>query len=472
MGIVFLSIIVNDCHQEKTEIKKAEVMVNEADELMNQGDLGKAINKYQEVESMIQRNKNGARLLAHVYTRMGVCYLCVAREGKDAASCEKYVIKSIDNTRKSLTYYTTLETRKQKGAAYINLGLAYSALATFRDPRANLQNSIDAYSTSFEFINENNEPVIWVAAKIDLGKVRIEYGNFTGNDESIRIAVKELENPRLNDICDKFNKKGLEADLLTTKANAYRCLADISEPGVNSSYLYEAKTYAETSFNYVSYEEDPALYGRMQVNLSIVLLRITPYLPQNERGPIYKEVIGNLTSVLSSTKAASLNRDAAMNYNDLGAAYYKLSFIEDNMNNLNKAKDCFLKSMSFENAFYSPLNFATSASNLGLVYTEIYKFTNSRDDCELALSYFDEALRVWDIRKYPIKHADVQFDKGCAYYDFSKFTDRKTNLDKSKQCFNIAHSIYLYYSPYQNRCALYCTVTSGKIHQINEELSK
>jgi len=133
--------------------------------------------------------------------------------------------------------------------------------------------------------------------------------------------------------------------------------------------------------------------------------------------------------------------DYARTQNNLGTAYWSLSEIEEEGDNLFKAETAFKSALKVQTKDNEPLDYAGTKDNLGSTYLRQYLNSYEQNKVKDAIKEFNEVLEIVNVKEYPLEHARTQNNLGYAYKALAKFSDKEENLRKSNESFEIALTI-------------------------------
>lgn len=124
----------------------------------------------------------------------------------------------------------------------------------------------------------------------------------------------------------------------------------------------------------------------------------------------------------------------AQNY--LGQAYWRLSKVQDTLENCRKAIGYFNEVLKVIDIRTSPVEYAKIKNRIGNTFTAFAEVENKEQNCLVAIESYNEALKVFTIDKEPFEYARVCNNLGGAYLTLAAVKNSVENYKKAIASFN------------------------------------
>ncbi|MCL6589306.1 MAG: tetratricopeptide repeat protein [Firmicutes bacterium] len=361
---------------------------------------------------------------ASIQVLLGNCYLELARREPTATAL--YYEKTIITYQEALQFYSLESNPKDYAAIQINLGRAYTGLARLEARTCNCERAIQSYREALR-IDLPGQPLPGTAT---LAGIYQELGG-------VYLLLAESEAAHSETAFQKEKPPQLEG-----KAEAYR----------QAILAYENAIKIYQSENLLEFAQLKAKTGDLRVKLAEIAGMIYSAAKEadfsEKSGGAAREVVspgetgGGITNrqVDNLLQAAADYREAANILNlgnfpgqygelqaKLGAIYVKLNDLEQLPSHCRTAILHYREALRVYRFDAEPLQYASISSSLGAIYLALayvpmggaYQTLDAGRETivntQLAISAFQEALRIYSLEKYPAQYAQNQFHLASAY---------------------------------------------------------
>lgn len=198
----------------------------------------------------------------------------------------------------------------------------------------------------------------------------------------------------------------------------------VVKPDVEQSQLEVLESMAEV---FAGDMDILQMIGERAYDVGSVDVNIGDYMRASIKA--FERILENLKENRSSsafTKAQSY----------LGQAYWKLSKVQDTLENCRKAIGYFYEVLKVLNINTNPVEYAKIKNKIGNTFTAFAEVENKEQNCLTAIEAYNEALKVFTIDKEPFEYARVCNNLGGAYLTLAGVKEPVENYKKAISSFN------------------------------------
>ena len=146
-----------------------------------------------------------------------------------------------------------------------------------------------------------------------------------------------------------------------------------------------------------------------------------------EEDPVLKQL-----AVLGEEIKNHVEEEAkAVVYGTLGNIYTDLALYRDRAENCEKAITAYNEALEVFTLDHSPIQYARKKNNLGTAYRTLAEVKEKPENCEKAITAYNEALKVRTLDRFPIQYATTQNNLGNAYCTLAEVKEKPENCEKA-----------------------------------------
>lgn len=180
------------------------------------------------------------------------------------------------------------------------------------------------------------------------------------------------------------------------------------------------------------FTDDPEVLqmaGERTYDLGIIDLQISEYM---------KLAIAAFRKVLQLTDKELKPDEYAKAQNYLGQSYWRLSKVQDTLENCRISIGFFNEILSRISIESNPFEYARIKNRIGNAFTTFAEIENRVDNCTIAIEAYREALKVFTIDNNPQDFARAYNNLGGAYLILAEAKDQAANYKKAIESFDKA----------------------------------
>ena len=285
-------------------------------------------------------------------------------------------------------------------------------------------------------------PIDYAMTQHNLGNAYTTLAEVEGKPDNCRLAIAALE-----ETLKVFKLENFPVEYAITQndlGNANRKLSDLEgrvEVKIENSRLAIA-AYGK-SLKILKLESFPVQYAAIMHNLGTAYCDLAGL---EEKVENCRMAVAAYEEALKVRTVEALPMDYAMSQNALGVAYWTMALMEKDVHV--KSENCRLAVTAFEQALkvYSldklPVDYAMAQNNRGLAYRTLAEVENRQDNCKRAIAAFRESLRVRMLETRPVDYAKTQESMGFACWSLAEVEDKAENCRLAMHAFSEALKVF------------------------------
>ncbi|PFO74991.1 hypothetical protein COJ86_05180 [Bacillus cereus] len=378
---------MNTDPNKKVELDKE--LIIKADEYFDFHDYEKALDEYIQLVGKIKSKE----VQAYIKHQQGICHYHLASNSNDKK--EYYLKNSVDNYLKAIQIAGDISPH----FFFMNLGLAYSKLASIRN--------------AVEYLKKSNEAQKKALEKCDKTAFLDDYFDIKNKLATTYLDMAEHENIKGNvNTAMKIFKEILKQD-----------------------------------------EISPSLEWAIFNNVGLCYQRLASVNQDDEAKEYYLDAIKSYCKALKFVDMVNAIDDYILVRNNQGNAYLNYSQLTDGIEEVENAIRCFNEVYEISKKDTKSHEYCRVVNNLGLCYFQLYKKKHCKGDLKKAIKYYKESLEYKEISKLPIMHGNTQMNYGISLFHLSKLENKEQNLDDAIVAFNWSISLSPNPNSYVNQAA-------------------
>ncbi len=372
-------------------LNKIASQINISDSLLDNRLFDSALDNYLKILELVSSDDN-PDIYAYLNNSIGICYL-----GKSLDRNEQYLKKSIVFFDESLKTYFKIGYPNSIANVNNNLGIAYYKISQIRSKENNLMKALKYYRNALINLNERSRStnISFVKNNIALAHRSMldVIPNKSPSDaiESFEKAISETSNQYYKAIMK--NNMGETYAFLGLRTYLYHIPKD------KTANLKKAKSLFSECLEILNIETYPEEYASEINNLANIYIYFSEINKNKEEAQLAIRLFQNAMRIYNKKsfpfKHASLQRN-------LGIAYVTHATLNNNdENDLEKSIQLYDEALIIFQVDKAPIDYAITQINIGNVFELCFKIENNFNNLEKARYAYSEAFRIFRLFNHP-----------------------------------------------------------------------
>lgn len=390
---------------------------------------------------------NHRYLQGYIYNRLGRMY---------ERHPDQNPKQAVASYKASLTYFTPQVSPVNHALTQLQLGSTYWRLANLEDRAGNLKLALAAYQAARVYWSPEIDGSRYALTQSNLGLTYQSLADVENEVDNLKLAALAYEATLVY-----WTPHTYPLDYAKTQGkigNIYRALAlATDDPENRFANLKKSITAYELSLNYRTSETAPLQYAATQSNLGSVYWYLMQAVTDPEDQVAYlKKALAAYEAALNYRMPETAPLQYAATQNNLSGVYWYLAKLIEQPENqiiyLNQAKAACEEALVYRTPEHSPVDYAATQSNLGTTYLYLAKAADNTEarlvNLKLAINAFEATLVYQTPQHTPLSYAATRNNLGVVYKDLAEIEDREDNLIWAVELYREALTCYTPQSPF------------------------
>jgi len=330
----------------------------------------------------------------------------------------------------TLKYQTRQSTPLEYAITQNNLGIAYSALAEMEDREANLRRAVECYQCTLQYQTPQSAPLGYADTQNNLGSVYTDLASIESRADNLRRAVECYEAALVY-----RTPEAAPLSYANTQNNLGGVYTDLASIENRADNLRRAIACYQEALVYNTPEAAPLNYAATQNNLGNAYSDLADV---EDRADNLRRAVACYEAALVYRTSTNAPLGYADTQNNLGGTYYTLADVEDRADNLRRAVACFECALEYRTPEAAPLDYATTQNNLGVTYSDLAELEDRAGNLRRAVACYEATLVYRTSTTAPLGYADTQGNLGTAHLGLAEVENHEGNLHRAIACYQEA----------------------------------